>query len=276
MADEHVLDSNASEVEYIPTNELKPFDEEGAISSFQSLKQRLDSKNWLEACVALNDLRRIAQFHGDLLLHDLSEYCYLVLKSLKNPRSALCKTSLMALADAFSFLQDSMLQHVDALLLQLLMKASHDKKFVCEEAESALHAMAVSLSPIPTLQKLQMYVAHRNPRVRAKAAVFIHQCAERLDIEGLKSFGLDVLLKIVAVELSDQLPEARDAARKLSFILCRACDNGGLDQEEDTAPSTEKENETSESSTKWEEFCRKRLSSSDASAVLRITAGAAA
>lgn len=65
-------------------------------------------------------------------------------------------------------------------LLQLLLKASQDKKFVCEEAEKAMRAMAASMPPLPLLKKLKAYVRHANLRVRAKAAVAIAHCASRM------------------------------------------------------------------------------------------------
>jgi hypothetical protein len=65
-------------------------------------------------------------------------------------------------------------------LLQLLLKASQDKKFVCEEAEKAMRAMAASMPPLPLLKKLKAYVRHANLRVRAKAAVAIAHCVTRM------------------------------------------------------------------------------------------------
>jgi hypothetical protein len=64
--------------------------------------------------------------------------------------------------------------------LQLLLKASQDKRFVCEEAEKALEVMATSISPLPLLKKLHTFVAHSNHRVRAKAAVAISMCVKRM------------------------------------------------------------------------------------------------
>lgn len=65
-------------------------------------------------------------------------------------------------------------------LLQLLLKASQDKKFVCEEAEKALKAMVGSMPPLPLLQKLRVYVSHANLRIRAKAAISMSYCASKM------------------------------------------------------------------------------------------------
>nr|CAD1828469.1 unnamed protein product [Ananas comosus var. bracteatus] len=139
---------------------------------------------------------------------------------MKNPRSALCKTSIMACADIFrSFgrllLSSSIKEEAafDNLLLQLLLKASQDKRFVCEEAEKALQTMAVSLPPLPLLEKLKSYVNHTNLRVRAKAAVAISKCVSRMEVEVMKEFGLATLLQVAAEPLNDRLPEAREASR---------------------------------------------------------------
>ncbi|KAJ0501014.1 hypothetical protein HanRHA438_Chr11g0496041 [Helianthus annuus] len=49
----------------------------------------LESKDWLKICDSLNDVRRLALFHSELLLPILYEKVVMVLvKSMKNPRSA--------------------------------------------------------------------------------------------------------------------------------------------------------------------------------------------
>lgn len=65
-------------------------------------------------------------------------------------------------------------------LLQLLLKASQDKRFVCEEAERSLEVLTTWMAPQPLLQKLQPYVKHFNPRVRAKASVCYYNSVSRL------------------------------------------------------------------------------------------------
>lgn len=65
-------------------------------------------------------------------------------------------------------------------LLQLLLKASQDKRFVCEEADRALNIMVGSFTPLPLQQKLRAYVKHANLRVRAKAAVSISNCVSKM------------------------------------------------------------------------------------------------
>lgn len=107
-----------------------------------------------------------------------------VVKAMKNPRSALCKTSIMAASDIFSAFGDKLLDFtsdaLDNLLLQLLMKASQDKKFVCEEADRALNTMVEFISPLLLLQKLKTYVKHTNLRIRAKAAISISICVTKM------------------------------------------------------------------------------------------------
>jgi hypothetical protein len=73
-------------------------------------------------------------------------------------------------------------------LLQLLLKASQDKRFVCEEAEKSLEVMTTWMAPQPLLQKLQPYVKHFNPKVRAKASVCFYNSASRMVCSHLAVF----------------------------------------------------------------------------------------
>jgi hypothetical protein len=118
---------------------------------------------------------------------------------VKNPRSAVCKTALMTCADIFKAYGDLLVESIDPLvsiaihlkflvlakrslktsfcqllhsqLVQLFLKASQDKRFVCEAAEAALTSMTSWISPLLLLPRMQPYLKNRNPRVRAKASV---------------------------------------------------------------------------------------------------------
>lgn len=65
-------------------------------------------------------------------------------------------------------------------LVQLLLKSAQDKRFVCEAAERALISMTTWISPISLLPKLQPYLKHKNPRIRAKASMCFSRSVPRL------------------------------------------------------------------------------------------------
>ncbi|KAH8933874.1 hypothetical protein BDL97_18G053300 [Sphagnum fallax] len=254
----------ATELEYVVSEDLK--DLEDAHVQLTTLLERLDSKEWLVVCEALTHTRQLSIFHTKLLLPILDVVVGLVIKSVKNPRSALCKTALMTSTDLFKAYGDQLLDLLDPLLLQLLLKASQDKRFVCEEAERTLTGMTTSISPQPMLQKLQPYISHRNPRVRAKAAMCMYQSVSRLGVDEIKQYGMESLIQLAASQLNDRLPEAREAARNLVLDLCAAyqkCPDAhsmtGLEAAEQPAADP------------WEQFCLLKLSPITAEAVLRVT-----
>ncbi|KAE8714202.1 putative Pentatricopeptide repeat-containing protein [Hibiscus syriacus] len=200
-------------VDYIASENLKPF--EDPESNIQSLVEGLDSKDWVTVCESLNFVRRFAIYHSDLLLPVLEKVILVEVKAMKNPRSALCKTSIMAASDIFGSFGEKMLDSsaFDQLLLQLLLKASQDKKFVCEEADKSLTALVNSIAPLPLLQRLHGFVNHGNLRVRAKAAVSISNSVSKMGSEEIGEFRSVSLLQIASDLLNDRLPEAREAAR---------------------------------------------------------------
>ncbi|KAJ8620575.1 hypothetical protein MRB53_029104 [Persea americana] len=205
--------------DYIASKDLNAFPDPEAI--LKGLLEGLNSKDWMKVCEALNNTRRLALYHSSLLIPILDKVMLVMVKAMKNPRSALCKTSIMASADIFCAFGHLLLslfssEAFDQLLLQLLLKASQDKKFVCEEANRALQAMTGSFPPLPLLCKLQSYVGHTNPKVRAKAAVSVSNCASKMAIDGMEEFGFVPLIRIAADLLNDRLPEAREAARSIT------------------------------------------------------------
>lgn len=248
--------SGDATVDYVSSDNLKPLSDPQL--KIQSLVEDLDSKNWTIVCESLNDARRFALYHSSLLFPILGKIVLVVAKTMRNPRSALCKTAIMAAADIFNAFGDKLLDPstsdaFDGLLLQLLLKASQDKRFVCEEADRALCSMVGCMTPLPMLQKLRVYVSHKNLRVRAKAAVSLSNCVSKMGLEQMEEFGLAELIEVAADLLNDRLPDARDAARSIATSMCEAM----------TKDSEEKME-------LWQSFCQSKLSPIHALSVLKI------
>ncbi|KAL6839923.1 hypothetical protein ACP4OV_029733 [Aristida adscensionis] len=254
-------------VEYIPSSELQAVANPKA--KVAGLVAELDSKDWIKACEALNDVRRLAIHHSSRLSQILEKVMLAIVKTMKSPRSAVIKTSIMACTDIFNSSGDlaPSSEAFDKLLLQLLLKASQDKRFVCEEAEKAMRAMAASMPALPLLRKLKAYVHHANLRVRAKAAVAISHCVSRMDIEAMKEFGMSALLQVAAELLNDRLPEAREAARSVvgsvhaAFAKEAAAARGEKEEEGGGGPTV---------AASWESFCSLSLPPISAQAVAKI------
>ncbi|XP_015695990.1 uncharacterized protein LOC102702588 isoform X2 [Oryza brachyantha] len=255
-----------ADVEYIDSENLTDLPDAGA--TLGTLVARLDSKDWVMTCEALNNVRQLAIYHKDRLQELLEPLVPLIVKSVKNPRSAVCKTALMTCADIFKAYGDLMVDSIDPLLVQLFLKSSQDKRFVCEAAEAALISMTSWIAPSALLPKVQPYLKNRNPRIRAKASMCFSKSVPHFVVEGIKEYGMDKLVQIAATQLSDQLPESREAARKLALELqafyekSQASSSGEVD---DDTPATSPDAES------WEAFCQSKLSALSAQAILRVT-----
>ncbi|KAG8482843.1 hypothetical protein CXB51_024433 [Gossypium anomalum] len=249
-----------SEVEYIESENLG--DLEDVNTCLEKLLPGLESKDWVLVVETLNNVRRLSIFHREAMHSMLGDLIPLVVKSLKNPRSAVCKTAIMTSADIFSAYNDDLIEFLDPLLVQLLLKSSQDKRFVCEAAERALEVMTTSVFPMSLLPKLQPYLKNRNPRIRAKASMCFSRSVPRLGVEGIQEYGIDKLIQVAASQLSDQLPESREAARTLLLELQTVYEkSNGLST---TIPEQPEMNS-------WEHFCQSKLSPLSAQAVLRVT-----
>ncbi|CAA7057565.1 unnamed protein product [Microthlaspi erraticum] len=251
-----------STVDYVASEDLKPFPDPE--SSAQRLLEELASKDWIKVCESLNNTRRFAVFHSSLLLPILEKLIVVMVKAMKNPRSALCKTSIMTCSDIFKaygekLLEASHLRSMDDLILQLLMKASQDKKFVCEEAEKALNTMVNSVARLPLLRKLKTYVRHSNPRVRAKAAVSTSNCVSKMELKEMEEFGMVMIAQMAADLLSDKLPEAREAARSMVNSVY-----------EKFTWNEEEEDEVESKQEAWKKFCEKNVTGLNAQAMIKI------
>ncbi|KAJ3681279.1 hypothetical protein LUZ60_015768 [Juncus effusus] len=253
------------DVEYIESENLTEISD--LESCMTTLIARLDSKDWVTICEALNNVRQISIFHKEKLSDHLAVVIQLVVKSLKNPRSAVIKTALMTCSDIFKGYGNLIIDSLDNLLVQLFLKSSQDKKFVCEVAEAALVSMTNYVSASLLVPKLLPSLKNRNPRVRAKASLCFGRSVPQLGLEGIKSYGIDKLIQIAATQLSDQLPESREAARTLILKLQEFYSQIPQPEED---PSSENPNPDSNPNS-WEEFCLAKLSPLSAQAILRVT-----
>ena len=88
-------------------------------------------------------------------------------------------------------------------------------------------------------------------------------CFIKQGAEGIKTYGIDKLIQVAASQLSDQLPESREAARTLLLELQNV-----YEKVHDLMPTTVSEHPEMGS---WENFCQSKLSPLSAQAVLRVT-----
>ncbi|KAJ8630435.1 hypothetical protein MRB53_023758 [Persea americana] len=256
-----VAEVGNSEVEYIESENLNDIEDVG--TSLSTLLARLDAKDWVLVCEALNHVRQLSIFHKEAMLEMLGNVVTLIVKSLKSPRSAVCKTAIMTSADILKVYSDHIIDSLDPMLVQLLLKSSQDKRFVCEAAERTLITMTTWISPSLLLPKLQPYLKHKNPRIRAKASMCICRSVPRLGMDGINAYGIDKLIQIAASQLSDQLPESREAARTLALELQTVYKEFNVPQ-----AAAESGDLVIDS---WEDFCQAKLSPLSAQAILRVT-----
>ena len=81
---------------------------------------------------------------------------------------------------------------------------------------------------------------------------------------------MDKLVQIAATQLSDQLPESREAARNLALELQAFYERS----QALTSDKNEGEPSVSQDAESWEAFCQSKLSALSAQAILRVTSTA--
>ena len=92
----------------------------------------------------------------------------------------------MASSDLIKAYQDQMIDFIDPILFQILLKASQDKLFICEATEKSLIMTTTCISPNLLLKKLELYVKHKNPRIWAKVSMCIWRSVHRLGVDMIK------------------------------------------------------------------------------------------
>lgn len=132
--------------------------------------------------------------------------------------------------------------------------------------------MVAALSPLPLIDLLLPYASeHKNPKVRGKAGGALAASAARLPPAAL---DLPRLLPVAGKLVTDNTPDARDAAKRLAGQLKGALADPAVAGRLGVAapePAGEGE-EAPRRVTLWEHYCQVTLPGSAALAVLKATA----
>ncbi|KFM28793.1 hypothetical protein F751_6314 [Auxenochlorella protothecoides] len=257
----------AVEVEYPSREELTRVvgSPEQALSTL--LSTTLASADWVEVCHALGTLRQLTVHEPAALLEPhLSQLVPLVLKSVRSLRSSVTKTAILAVGDLFLSLGDALLALADvggaagpttSLLGSLLLKAaSSEKQFVLA---------ADSVDPAALSALLLPYTEHKSPKVRGRTAIVLSLAQARVQDNTLRGIPVPSLLAASGRLLTDNTPEAREAAKKLLAHVRAA-----FEQTEAAGVAVPKAaEEGAPAPTPWEAYCRAQLPGSTALAVLR-------
>ncbi|KAK4776306.1 hypothetical protein SAY86_004994 [Trapa natans] len=115
-----------SEIEYIESEKLSDVeDADAALKNalpflhISGVLAGLESKDWHLVCDTLNNIRRLALFRKEVMLNMVEDVITLLVKALKNPRSAVCKTGIMTSADIFFACNDELINFLDPLVISL-------------------------------------------------------------------------------------------------------------------------------------------------------------
>jgi hypothetical protein len=114
-----------------------------AEQSFKQSLQDLKSQDWQKIFDGLNTIKRVAQFHKELLVMTSGplpkEAIKLIVKQTENLRAQISKNACMTLQVMYSELPTKDLDsNVDVVMQALLKKSTDTNHFVSEQAEKAL------------------------------------------------------------------------------------------------------------------------------------------
>jgi len=224
------------DIVHVPSAKLNALPSSEVDAALAGLGAQLAGKNWVETCNALHLSRQLVVKHKEAMGEKLAEIGPLVLACVKNLRSAMQKSALMCVCDMLDAFGDAMIPLLrgpptgtggsgatalaSAPVLQVLMKAAQDKRFVADEAVRALKVLGETCTPAPTQALLLPFATHKSPKVRAEAAAAMCISVARLDSEALLAEAkFSELLALGGALVSDKDPKARAAAHETLALL---------------------------------------------------------
>mmetsp|Transcript_22471 Transcript_22471/g.19422 ORF Transcript_22471/g.19422 Transcript_22471/m.19422 type:complete len:223 (-) Transcript_22471:365-1033(-) len=134
---------------YIAKDDLEPI--EGNLDlSLKAVVQDLKSDDWARQFEALNQLRRMLQFHTNHLINSsmfsLHSTTGDIVKLVESLRSNLSKNALITLNEMSHALKRSLDSEAESIILKLIKKGNDANSFIAEEVKKTMAAVAANLS----------------------------------------------------------------------------------------------------------------------------------
>ncbi|XP_076834570.1 TOG array regulator of axonemal microtubules protein 1 isoform X2 [Brachyhypopomus gauderio] len=183
----------------------------------------LSSDDWEKKIEGLMFIRRLAQYHSDVLSSRLHDVCIVLIQEVRNLRSGVSRTAVVSLRELYSSLQKGMDQEVEATAKVLLHKAAESNGFIRQDVDTALESMVQNCTPIRSMNALLAGgLCHLNAVVRKCTAQHLATLVEKIGAGRLLSGAKDVTERIIpAVSMfaQDSSQETRCFGRRMLLFL---------------------------------------------------------
>jgi hypothetical protein len=224
------------EVTYLPSAELKAL--ESPSKDLAAALEALDSGEWKVEFAALDEIRRACIWHADLCLPQLGVIVRKVNGQVDNNlRSSVRKNAVLCLQAIFCTLGKHVENHMHLLVPTLCKRAVEDNHFLAGEADVALQALIVNVTPSKATKAMLNAATAKDKadQIRAVAVKCLGFCVESFGVDLLRHRILGDLLSCLSELLYDRGTFARAHAKTAVAELVR------LLQEDQAAPQEHEE-----------------------------------
>ncbi|XP_076876197.1 uncharacterized protein LOC143525774 isoform X1 [Brachyhypopomus gauderio] len=189
---------------------LQPFSKPDLVLA-QSFRL-LSSDNWEKKIEGLMSIRRLAQYHADVLGSRLHDVCIVLIQEVLHLRSAVSRMAVVSLRELYSSLQKRMDQEVEATAKVLLHKAAESNAFIRQDVDTALDSMVQNCTPIRSMNALLAGgLCHLNAAVRKCTARHLATLVEKI--------GAERIIPAVSKLAQDSSQETRRLGRRMLLFL---------------------------------------------------------
>ncbi|KAJ8366121.1 hypothetical protein SKAU_G00149520 [Synaphobranchus kaupii] len=185
--------------------------------------QLLGSDNWEKKMEGLARIRRLAQWHSDVLVARLHDVCWAIAQEVQNLRSQVARAAVVTLGDLYLHLQRTMDAELDWTAKSLLQKAGESNKFIRQDVDVALGHMLRSCTPASSMKALlNGGLRHHNVAVRECAACHLEALVDSMGTARLLCCKKDIMnnfLSAVSRLPQDSSQEVRRCGQHIMGIL---------------------------------------------------------
>ncbi|XP_076875133.1 uncharacterized protein LOC143525291 isoform X1 [Brachyhypopomus gauderio] len=172
----------------------------------------LSSDDWEKKIEGLMSIRRLAQYHADVLGSRLHDVCIVLIQEVLHLRSAVSRMAVVSLRELYSSLQKGMDQEVEATAKVLLHKAAESNGFIRQDVDTALDSMVQNCTPIRSMNALLAGgLCHLNAAVRKCTARHLATLVEKI--------GAERIIPAVSKLAQDSSQETRRLGRRMLLFL---------------------------------------------------------
>lgn len=210
--------TSAKKDAYLTKEQLEPLS--NPKQTLSKLLPAMRSKDWAANFDSLDNLRRLATFHSEIIDSKIHEIIKDLVKQIHNLRSSVSKNAMLALQSMLESFNRSMDSEIDEFLHAILKRVADTNSFISAAADETLESIVENISSGRILSSIAPHITSKSNLIRMGGTKTIYLTIKRMDARLASYREANRLFSQLGTLLMDGHADVRNMAKDcIIFIL---------------------------------------------------------